>query len=877
MTKPLKYILAFLLIAAVSFSQEVEVVNLQDDQFIRHDINFDGAWLPDYDGAEIGPNNFQTLVNLRYSERHPEGVQGYSKINSTALSTYTKIRSGIQLRTDRSVGSYIFVQAENSTETASQVFQNQTAVPSAGDFEGTALHTDGTGAGLGRFATNVGHVIYTNEVESRIWAGEESRLGGVFTLDDASYTNPVEWTEEANNTLSDSDNVFTVDNAGQEFWIFFTTRPAQGFTYTIETANATAGAATTVKFWDGDSFDAVSNLSDGTISGGISLAQDGEMSFDLPAVKPFHLEGVYLYAYLMEIDAGSATISNVVADIPWQAMVDVWDGRYRQPIQFQYQDDVNWEDYTLDVNYPATTAETIAADISALTAADDEIVIGFEERMSGIRIEMLEGGVNENASVVTVKYWDGDSWSTVGTSKRDGTDTGGDTLSKTGLISWSPEVFTDERSVTKFGVKGYFYQLTFNNDLSATVKVDLVTGIPAQIEVKPFKFPSRYKNRTFLAGYMAGKEGNRVDYSMTNAPDVFNGDESSNDGLQSLYFGGSSELTAGVELYNRYGSNVFSMWVALKKGATFVLTGDGPEDFKIYPISYNIGCPAPLTLATAEVGYEMAEGVVRNVAIWLSYSGVVIFDGAVITPVRGIDSWFDVNQTESINFDYIDKSVGWYDAAFKEYNILIPVGPYQKLPNKWLVYDVGKKKWFEKDSGSSEMPKTAFSVQDAAGAKYSYAGVDTGYLMRLENGYTWDGEGIRQKLTTGEIWPSGSKWDITRIRHFKYYGVRISQPHNMDVFHIPDSGLAEGADTSWSDTGATVFKDTSATVWSGGGDPAFRIDISSGAARVMRSTKNVNWEGWSHAFRLDVVTDDSVKGFQPIGISLLSQVVREDL
>ena len=38
--------------------------------------------------------NYKTLKNMRYTDGGLEGVQGYSKINSTALTTYTKIENG---------------------------------------------------------------------------------------------------------------------------------------------------------------------------------------------------------------------------------------------------------------------------------------------------------------------------------------------------------------------------------------------------------------------------------------------------------------------------------------------------------------------------------------------------------------------------------------------------------------------------------------------------------------------------------------------------------------------------------------------------------------------------------------------------------------
>jgi len=120
-----------------------------------------------------------------------------------------------------------------------------------------------------------------------------------------------------------------------------------------------------------------------------------------------------------------------------------------------------------------------------------------------------------------------------------------------------------------------------------------------------------------LAGYTQGNEGNRVDYSEDNAPDIFNGENTSLAGYQSLYFGGKENLTAGAQLYNRFGSNLFSSLVLFKVNELYLLIGDGPLDYRIFPISFTIGCPAPNTLATAEVGFELSEDVARNIAMWV--------------------------------------------------------------------------------------------------------------------------------------------------------------------------------------------------------------------------------------------------------------------
>ena len=79
----------------------------------------------------------------------------------------------------------------------------------------------------------------------------------------------------------------------------------------------------------------------------------------------------------------------------------------KQPIQFQYDDDGEWSDYTLYVNEPATPLSAIAAELDDLTFADDAVYVGFEQPMAGIRITMLSGSTNDLEAQLVVKYWDG--------------------------------------------------------------------------------------------------------------------------------------------------------------------------------------------------------------------------------------------------------------------------------------------------------------------------------------------------------------------------------------------------------------------------------------------------------------------------------------
>lgn len=886
-----RLLLSIFLILTLCFSASSQQQGLPiapDLEFQYLQFPFDGQWMPDADPIKIGPKNFRTLLNMRYVDGSIEGVNGYSKINTTALTTYTKIRNGHQLVTDWTTGSYVLVQAENTLLTASQVFYNTTAIPSQGDFTATALHTDATGAGIGRFSTAPGgNVAYANGVESYIWAGTEMRASAVFRTDDVTLDgteNPVDYTEAVANTLQTAGNYFSLNVGGTKAgFVVLSSRPLKGVKIYVKTANASASSFTTT-YWNG-SWTAVGNPVDGTVAGGKALAQTGTYAFDstVSDAKPFHYQGLYLYAYKFLLSAGTAEIYHISVDAPWQAMVDIWDGVPRQPIAFLFDYGGEIEDYTLEVNTPSDINTPIAAEIDGCDTTD-EIYIMFDERMAGIKFKMLATYVQKNAATPTIYYWDGDSWATVGT-VTDGTQAPtGDSLGQTGIMSWDPPAVTAEFKTSLSGKTGYAYKLVWSATLSGIhadatqeVLIDIVTGIPAQNKVPPYRFFSTFKNRLLGVGYSASKEGNRVDYTMTAAPDVWNGAESSMQGVQSLYFGSSATpLTAGVELFNRYGSSLYVVWVGLKATETYMLSGDGPEDFKVFPISTNIGCPAPLTIVPVEVAFELAKDVERNGVMWLSYAGPYMFDGAVLKPLQGIGNYFNPKKSECINFSYIENARAWYDPTFKEYNLLIPSGSSQTTNNVWLVYDLVRQKWYQKSPGKAEMIQAGWQVQDTNGTKYIYAGIDTGHMMRLENGTSWDGIGIVQRVKTGDFWPSTSIWDVTRIRRIKVLAKRIPETHSLRVTYYKDTNTADGSDFIWAQTDDFKWTDTADWAWINAEILSTQLQLSGGLNRIVRKNEPANFLAWSHAFGFEVTTSDSTDGFSPIAWGIEYQVQRKD-
>jgi len=129
----------------------------------------------DNEGVEI---NFQTLINMLYTDRGIKGPPGMSKINSTALSSFPNIESVFQFRKTQPDESHVLVQSFDSNEDNGTVFRNNAVIPNTGDFNATALHTDTrTSGSITAFAQNGTRVTVTSASHNR-QNGEELVISG---------------------------------------------------------------------------------------------------------------------------------------------------------------------------------------------------------------------------------------------------------------------------------------------------------------------------------------------------------------------------------------------------------------------------------------------------------------------------------------------------------------------------------------------------------------------------------------------------------------------------------------------------------------------------------------------------------------------------
>jgi len=167
-------------------------------------------------------------------------------------------------------------------------------------------------------------------------------------------------------------------------------------------------------------------------------------------------------------------------------------------------------------------------------------------------------------------------------------------------------------------------------------------------------------------------------------------------------------------------------------------------------------------------------------------------------------------------------------------------------------------------------------VASTVGEKSIYGAIDTGYMLELEDGTAWVDDPIEQIVETGDFFPTGNIWDLTRIRMFKFAGKRINEAHSIVVSHYSDTDDAVGMDGIWVDTDDCAWVDTEDCEWVSASLASMELSLDAGINRVVRDTIKDNLYGWAHRFQFYTTTASTSKGLEPIAWGYTFRKVRRD-
>ena len=822
-----------------------------DEKEEKHPFPLDGQWMPYPDATTIG-KDFSVMTNMRYTEKHPETILGMSQISDRHTLPYLKARSAFHFRKTQPVESHVLSQQWDSGLTAAKVYQNVAAVPTAWGDNVAELWTDSAGAGIAAWsdAPN-GQVAYCNGVDSCIWSGDEMALGGFVTssaaLSGASDqpTNPIIFTDQVNNLLSDDLNVAVIGGTNAQLtFLVGSSRPIQGTKLYISTPNGTVSSLA-VKTFNGTTWASLS-ITDDTAVGGVTLAKTGKVSWasTVGTSQLIYLQGELLYWYEFTITGAgsSAKIYHATLDIPFQGIVDVWDGTFRQIVYYNNDKQPIPTEDVLNVN----SDDFIAADTTTYSIVENlgltfYAEVGFNDKQTGLLFHIPPSpNANVTACTITIDYWDGFAYQTVGT-VHDGTSVGGVSFAQSGVVSWYNAHLDGERKQTLANQPPlYYYRIGFSAALHGTATNAVlyhVGGISAGKQVKGYSFCINAADRLML-GCNNTLNKNELLISGELEPDVWSGADA-----YSILFGDDKALTCGTSIFAQYASNIYNMVIVFKASETWTMTWTQPTGGQItwerFMISPNVGCPAPGTLKVASVAFGKSVNETKVVAIWRADDGIYVSNGQAPVSVshRQISNVFDQTKSLHVNLAMVGNENAFVDWHWMEYHWLWASNNSTTL-DKEYVLDLNRWQWFEIDRTTGMRLQLGLDVEDNLGNRYSYGFIDAGYMALLEDGASFLGNPITSILRFGDdLLEKDDLLSEMRISRANLVTVAKNTESDITLTHFMD-GASSGDDFAMSAASTKRYANTLTDIYS---DP-----------------------GTFHSFQFTVVSSQEKKGFEPL-------------
>jgi hypothetical protein len=706
-----------------------------------------------------------------------------------------------------------------------------------------------------------GFLAYANGKQVLLWGGNESRIGGFVNYDPAVVTGIYyDYTYKINDDRSDAEFTATLYPAAdtKTYLLVGSVLPINGVKFYVKTPNSSTCATPTIKYWDGSNFTTVGTVTDGTLVGGKSLGQSGTMTFasTVNVAKPRIMNGIMLYWYqfTFTLVANTTQIFFSTISIPMQPVQDLWDGSLLQIGSLLDNTGVN---LTNNVFKRDAVATLVSAGLWAyppetvcdLTSWDSAfyLYIGFTDSVCGLDFVMAAGNTNTVASTLKVEYWNGTAYTQV-TNMIDNTSIAGASLGQNGFVTWSPvDRSLEQKPISSdSGASFYYYRVSWSADIKCLI--DFIAGIRSPESISGYNFPLLWLDSLWLCGKTSGNR-NEVLSSSPGTVSVYNGDYSVRRTV-----GKNTEIVAGCTIFSRYGSDVSETLVLLKNDETWILNGTGVENIQEKRVSEEYGCTGKNTLRVCDLGYEIAPGINKSVAIWQSQNGIIMFDNsAFLTISQDIENFFlnkmKTSETDRLNYLYENQSSSYYDPLYKEYHWLFTDGS-STIVNREFVFDILRKKWFEIDRTTGKRAVCGLTVHDDNGVSYCYIFGTDGTMYITESGNTFDGVPITYSFKTSDKPSSTSMLHVTNLEYVKFISKNINTAGTLNLYHYADQ-----------DT-------TPTTVWS-------TVPYETGK-RIFRKGIGTTIKSAFHQFRMSISTNDVPMGFEPIALSLLTKFDRYD-
>jgi hypothetical protein len=499
-------------------------------------------------------------------------------------------------------------------------------------------------------------LVFANHVDKpQIYGGTSSHVlrAIVYKSDTAANDIPQEgedYSEKVN--FDDTSQLMTISGMGNDtdnYVAFCTPVPVVSLTLDIVTANTTSTTLANVEYRKSDNTWAnVSGLSDGTASGGKTLAQDGTISWTAPSdIVDHFMYGTNGFWYRLKFTAGngdlsSTTINTVTWSSNWQNMINKWDGVTTDPVEVwvEMQASATWDKYGGS-----------GVSVGGLPASR-KILLFCPDPIQGIYVDVGETANTATATISTIKYWDGDSFESVGTF----TDETKNAAGTASFVNSGWITFPRKTAHPHQFESSVFYSYVYEITMSATaLDTELVFGF----ELMPYYDITELGNAVSCAAW---RDRNVMNFSKfpqyayisaEGDPQVLNG---LNFGVIEVGDGRTNKILCYRRFYNEM--LVWQEEKGIEGGCTTLLQGFSPTTFGKRVISSKVGI---MNSKCAEVvdGVLVSTATderIKTLAFWLSRYGVMVTDTLSVTSISDdIQNYFDPTDSNSIRLGYEDK------------------------------------------------------------------------------------------------------------------------------------------------------------------------------------------------------------------------------
>lgn len=537
--------------------------------------------------------------------------------------------------------------------------------------------------------------IYADGGKPILWGGDSPYCTGFLCYDDSAglWTS---YTKDVTDGRTDTEAIAL--GAANDLWYVCSPEIADTITLNLgDTVNSNSVTAT-VKAWRSGSWTDVS-ATDGTASGGATMAQDGSLTWTAGSDEMRVLGGVMGYWYQISF---SGALSNSVDVISCQVVFDLaavtnkWDGVWETPLSVRFYDQSTTE--YIDLSGKLTNESTSQNFNLDAATTSDFIYVKYSQPLTGIGFGVVDGYENTaDAEIDQIDYWDGDSWAAITTNLTDETidEAGDSSFAQSGTIWWDASAITPKRcSFDWDSVPGFWYRISWNaafNNADNDVQIFFVAVVPFPEGLGDYDGVVEFKHRAVLWGDT--QYPNRLRISAKNRPDCFAGSDS----CYSDAFGGPDKIVAAARYFNEL--------IVWKKTQVWLMEGFAPINFGNLKIADTVGCCAPKTAHVIEVGYEEVhkdEGM--SIAIWCDVDGVYVLDGRKPKKISApVDHYFNTEYSTAIAASDLSAMQAYIDKLNNEYHLLMPNGGSGKGVE--LVYNYINDTWYppwERTVGDSD-------------------------------------------------------------------------------------------------------------------------------------------------------------------------------